>query len=422
MPPPAVSPSADLLERARRVLPGGALATFVMPDEVAGVIDRGAGSRIYDLDGREYIDYVLGSGPMIVGHCHPEVVAAVEQQLLRGTQFYTLTESAIALAELLVEAIPCADQVKLVSSGAEATFQALRIARAATGRDKVLKFRGAYHGHHDYAMEGSGLATAGIPGAIGDALVTGTFNDADQAVELIERHRDELAAVIVEPVQRNTSPRNGFLQALRAATTAHGIVLVFDEMVTGFRLAWGGGQERFGVVPDLATYGKAIGGGLPVAAVAGRAGLMAHVDPRRAAEPGYVYASGTLNGNPLGTAAGLATLRVLRAPGVFARLEAIGERLRAGLRRAAAAAPFPVQVVGEGAMAAVLFADGDPLEVATAARSDPARRRRVEMELLRRGIFVNLPAKFYLCIEHDEAQVDATVAAFQEALAVAARP
>jgi glutamate-1-semialdehyde 2,1-aminomutase len=400
--------SADLLERARRVLPGGALATYVMPDEVAGVITRGTGCCIYDLEGREYIDYVLGSGPMIVGHCHPEVVAAVERP-------------AIALAELLIDAIPCADQVKLVSSGAEATFQALRIARAATGRDRVLKFRGAYHGHHDYAMQESGLATAGIPGVIEASLVTGTFNDTEEAVALIDRHRHELAAVIVEPVQRNTSPRDGFLTALRDATAAHDIVLIFDEMVTGFRLAWGGGQERFGVVPDLATYGKAIGGGLPVAAVAGRAELLRHVDPRRAAEPDYVYASGTLNGNPLGAAAGLATLRILGAPGVYARLEAIGDRLRTGLRAAAADAPFPVQVVGEGAMAAVLFADGDPLDPATAARSDGSRRRRVELELLRRGIFVNLPAKFYLSTAHDEAQVDATAAAFGEALALVAR-
>src|SRR5262249_14209623 len=188
----------------------------------------------------------------------------------------------------------------------------------------------------------------------------------------------------------------------------------------GFRVAWGGGQERFGVTPDLATYGKAIGGGLPVAAVAGRAELMRHVDPRQSAERDYVYGSGTLNGNPLGAAAGLATLGGLAAPGTYARLESIGDRLRAGLRDAAATAGFPVQVVGEGAMAAVLFADGDPLDPATAAASDAGRRRRVELELLRRGIFVNLPAKFYLSTEHDAAQIDATAAAFREALAAAA--
>jgi glutamate-1-semialdehyde 2,1-aminomutase len=403
-------------------MPGGVLATYAMPDAVACVVAHGSGSLVYDLEGNEYIDYVLGSGPMIVGHCHPQVTAALEEQLSRGTQFYTLTEPAIELCELLVAAIPCADRVKLVSSGAEATFQALRVARAATGRDKVLKFRGAYHGHHDYAMYGSGMATAGIPSVVADAVVTGTYNDANSATALIEQHRGELAAVIVEPVQRNTSPREGFLQALRDATAANGIVLIFDELVTGFRVAWGGAQERFGVTPDLATYGKAIGGGLPVAAVAGREDLMRHLDPRHSAESDYVYCSGTLNGNPLGAAAGVATLKVLGAPGVYAHLESTAERLREGLRDAAAAADFPVQVVGEGALAAVLFADGDPLDPATAGRSDAARRRRTELELLRRGIFVNLPAKFYLSTEHDEAQIDATVAAFREALAVAGQP
>jgi glutamate-1-semialdehyde 2,1-aminomutase len=415
-----VATSAELLERARQVMPGGVPATYAMPDEVACVMAYGAGSYVYDLEGKRYSDYVLGSGPMIVGHRHPHVMAALEQQLSRGTHFYTLTEPVIELCEMLVAAIPCAEQVKLVSSGAEATFQALRVARAATGRDKVLKFKGAYHGHHDYAMAGSGLATAGIPSVVADALVTATYNDADSAVGLIERHRDELAAVIVEPVQRNTSPRAGFLQALRDATAASGVVLIFDEMVTGFRLAFGGAQERFGVTPDLATYGKAIGGGLPVAAVAGRADLMRHLDPRRSSETDYVYGSGTLNGNPLGAAAGVATLEVLGAPGAFARLESIAERLRTRMREAAAAAEFPVQVVGEGAMAAVLFADGDPLDPATPGRGDAARRRGTEVELLRRGVFVNLPAKFYISTEHDEAQVDATAAAFGEALAAAA--
>lgn len=401
-------------------MPGGVVATYTMPDEVACVISHGVGSHVYDLEGNEYIDNILGSGPMIVGHCHPQVVAALEQQANRGTQFYTLTESVIELAEMLTAVIPCADQVKLVSSGAEATFQALRVARAATGRDKILKFKGAYHGHHDYAMQDSGLATAGIPSVVAGSLVTGTYNDADSAVELIERHRDELAAVIVEPVQRNTSPRDGFLQALRDATAAHGIVLIFDEMVTGFRVAWGGAQERFGVTPDLATYGKAIGGGLALAAVAGREDLMRHLDPRRSAEKDYVYCSGTLNGNPLAAAAGVATLKVLGAPGAFERLESIAERLRAGLRDAAAAVDFPLQVVGEGAMAAALFADGDPLDPATPGRSDAARRRRTEVEMVKRGIFINLPAKFYISTEHDEADADATVTAFGEALAIAA--
>jgi glutamate-1-semialdehyde 2,1-aminomutase len=412
--------STDLLERAERVMPGGVMATYAMSSEVARVMSHGIGSYIYDLEGNRYIDYVMGSGPMIVGHCHPHVTAALQRQISNGTQFYTLTQPVIEFCEVLVDAIPCAEQVKLVSSGAEATFQALRLARAATGRDKVLKFAGAYHGHHDYAMYGSGMKTAGIPGVIGDALVTGTYNDAAGAAALVARHTHELAAVIVEPVQRNTSPRAGFLEALREATAAAGVILIFDEMVTGFRVAWGGAQELFGVSPDLATYGKAIGGGLPVAAVAGSAELMRHLDPSRASDDRYVYCSGTLNGNPLGATAGLATLEVLVEHEVFPRLLAAAERLRAGLRDAARAVDYPVQVVGEGAMAGVLIADGDPLDPGTPGRTDVKRRRRVETEMLRRGVFVNLPAKFYISTEHTEAQIDATVVAFGEALEAAA--
>lgn len=411
--------SETYLQRARRAMPGGVVATFKMPDELACVMSHGDGSRIYDLEGNEYIDYVLGSGPMIVGHRHPDVVAALQAQMEKGTTFYTLTTEVVELCEALVAASPCAEAVKLTSSGAEATFYALRVARAATGRTKILKFKGAYHGHHDYAMADSGLGTAGIPAEVHELVITGTYNDAESACELIQRHADGLAAVIVEPVQRNTSPRPGFLQALRDATSAHGIVLVFDEMVTGFRIAWGGGQERFGVIPDIATYGKAIGGGLPVAAVAGRQDLMEHLDPRRSSSAGYVYCSGTLNGNPLGAAAGLATLRVLGAPGTYEALERTGEALRSGLREAAATVDYPLQVVGEGAMAAVIFADGDPLDPATPTRSDAERRSKVETELIKRGIFVNLPAKFYISTEHDEEQVRATVDAFAEALAAA---
>jgi glutamate-1-semialdehyde 2,1-aminomutase len=401
-------------------MPGGVVATFAMPPDVACVMSHGDGSRVYDLEGNEYIDYVLGSGPMLVGHRHPDVVAALQAQMDRGTTFYTLTTEVVELCETLVAASPCAEAVKLTSSGAEATFYALRVARAATGRAKILKFNGAYHGHHDYAMADSGLRTAGIPDEIRDLVITGTFNDTASACRLIERHADELAAVIVEPVQRNTSPREGFLSALRESTSAHGIVLIFDEMVTGFRVAWGGGQERFGVIPDMATYGKAIGGGLPVAAVAGRQDLMDHLDPTQASSAGYVYCSGTLNGNPLGAAAGLATLRVLSAPGTYDALERVAESLRSGLRQAAATVDYPVQVVGEGAMAGVIFADGDPLDPATPTRSDAERRAKVATELIRRGIFVNLPAKFYLSTEHDDEQVQATVAAFADAIAAAA--
>lgn len=413
--------ATELLRTARRVFPGGLLGTYGMPTATETVISHGAGARVFDVDGNGYLDYILGSGPMIAGHAHPKIVEAIQEQAQRGTQFYTLTGPAIEFGERLVEAIPCAERVKLTSSGAEATFYAMRVARAATGRDKILKFKGAYHGHHDYAMTGSGMPTAGTPSGIDETLVTATYNDIEGAVAAIEANASDLAAVIVEPIQRNTPPRPGFLQALRDATAKHGVVLVFDEMVTGFRIHLEGGQGLFGVVPDLATYGKAIGGGLPLAAVAGREDLMDHLNPRRTDKSGYVYMSGTLNGNPLAAAAGLATLDVLQAPGAFDGLAAVSQRLREGLAKAVSEAGIDAHVLGDGAMAAVLFAEGDPFDPATAAASDPVLRSRMDAEMIKRGVLVNLPAKFYVSTAHTDADVDETVAAFGESLAAATR-
>lgn len=413
--------SAALISRAHRVMPGGLLGSYAMPSSVETVISHGEGARIFDVDGKSYIDYILGSGPMIVGHCHPKVTEALEKQVRRGTQFYTLSDTAIELAERLVDAIPCAETVKLTSSGAESTFYAMRVARAATGRDKILKFKGAYHGHHDYAMTGSGMSTAGTPSAIDQTLVTATYNDIEGTLATIETNAAELAAVIVEPVQRSTPPRPGFLQALRDATSKHGIVLIFDEMVTGFRVHLGGGQGLYGITPDLATYGKAIGGGLALAAVTGRADLMNHLSPRRDDKSGYVYMSGTLNGNPLAAAAGIATLDVLQEPGAFDRLEAVSQRLRTGLAGVLTEAGVPALVLGEGAMAAVVFAEGDRYDPATAAASDPKLRSRLDAHMIQRGIMVNLPAKFYVSTAHDEAAIDVTLAAFADSLAAETR-
>ncbi|MDV6286490.1 aspartate aminotransferase family protein [Rhodococcus jostii] len=417
----APTTASELVRRARRVMPGGLLGSYAMPSSVETVISHGQGARIFDVDGKSYIDYILGSGPMIVGHCHPKVVEALDKQVRRGTQYYTLSDTAIELAERLVDAIPCAEHVKLTSSGAEATFYAMRVARAATGRDKILKFKGAYHGHHDYAMTGSGMSTAGTPAAVDQTLVTATYNDIEGTLAVIADNAADLAAVIVEPVQRNTPPRPGFLEALREATSRHGIVLIFDEMVTGFRVHLEGGQGLYGVTPDLATYGKAIGGGLALAAVAGRESLMDHLNPRRNDKSGYVYMSGTLNGNPLAAAAGIATLDVLQESGAFEQLVTVSRRLRDGLGQTLTEAGVPAHILGEGAMAAVLFAEGDPFDPATAAASDPTLRSRLDAEMIERGILVNLPAKFYLSTAHNEQDVDDTIAAFGESLAAATK-
>ena len=405
--------SAELLRRARRVMPGGVLGSYVMPDEVAFVISHGRGSKVYDLEGREYVDYILGSGPLVLGHAHPSVVEAVRRQVELGSQFYALNEPALALAEKLQAAIPCAGLVKFTSTGAEATFYALRLARAFTGRETIMRFEGGYHGHHDYSALGT---TAGIPSPIEEGVVTARFNDLETTTGLIEEHRDALAAVIVEPLQRVIPPRPGFLEGLREATRRHGILLIFDEVVTGFRLAWGGAQGRYGVVPDLACYGKIIGGGYPLAAVAGHTDVMSLADPRDRGER-YVYVSGTLNGNPLGAAAGLATLEVLEGGDAYERLDRTGERLRRGLREIAATLPRPVQVLGDGALAGVAFTDGDVSDPGVVAASDRATTQALERELLRRGVLANLATfKLYLSLVHDDGDLDRTLDAFEDAL------
>jgi glutamate-1-semialdehyde 2,1-aminomutase len=402
----------ELLERARQVMPGGSLGTYVQPDDVAFVIARAQGSKVYDVEGREYIDYILGSGPGVLGHAHPAVVEAIQRQVERGTQYYWLNEPAIQLAEKMIDAIPCAEMVKFTSSGAEATFYALRLARAYTGRDKIMRFEASYHGHHDYSMLGG---SAGIPKAISDLVITAPFNDLETTTRLIEQHKHELAAVIVEPLMRIVPPKPGFLEGLRDVTKKHNIILIFDEVVTGFRLAWGGGQERYGVTPDIASYGKIIGGGMPFAAIAGRAELLMLSDPRDRG-PRYTYVSGTFSGNPLGAAAGLATLRELEKPGTYERLNQVGERLRQGLREIAKTLPQPMHVLGDGPIVGIVFGKGDPTSPKEMASGDKALLKATEIGLLRRGVLANLAAKFYLSLAHDDADLDRTLDVLDETL------
>ncbi|HEX4884142.1 MAG TPA: aspartate aminotransferase family protein [Casimicrobiaceae bacterium] len=422
-----------LLEDAARVLAGGGLGLFVLPPERNLVVARGEGARVWDVAGREYIDYHLSSGPALLGHAHPAVTAAVAEQLPKGTTYYFLNEPAIRLAKRLVDAIPCADCVHYAGSGTEATLYALRIARAYTGRAKVMKFEGGWHGMHDYGLWGTVPAqpsdypharpdSVGVPGEAGATVLVAPFNDAERAVALIERHAHELAAVIVEPLQRVLLPEPGFLEALREATQRLGIVLVFDEIVTGFRIAWGGAQERYGVEPDLACYGKAISGGFPMAAVAGRADVMAVLDARSRPREQVVWATNTLNGNPVCAAAGLAALDVLAEPGTYDRLRRIGSRLRHGLVEAGERHGFAVQAPGEDAVFGIRFTDRRPLrnwiDLLTA---DKTLGWRWAMELLARGLLVNPNEKFYISIAHTEDDVDATLAIADAAFAAIAR-
>src|SRR5947208_9983389 len=322
MPMDAVSESEverGLVEKAKRVLPGGTFGNF--PSEV--VIREGRGGRVWDEGGREYIDFLLGSGPMLVGHAHSEVTAAVQARIAQGTTFFANNRWGIELAAAIVEAVRCAEQVRFVSTGSEADLYAMRAARAFRKRDKILKFEGGYHGMSDYSL--MSLApkrpgnfpqptpdSAGIPRSLRDEVLVAPFNDLEVVASLVREHKDELAAIIVEPFQRIIPPMAGFLEGLRKITAENGILLIFDEVVTGFRLAYGGAQEYYGVIPDLATYAKAIGGGYPLAAVCGRQDIMELTDPQGRERGTYSVLGGTLSGNSVAAAAGLATLEQLR--------------------------------------------------------------------------------------------------------------
>ncbi len=416
-----------LLRAAREVLPGGILGTFVMPDEFALVLDRGRGSKVYDADGNEYIDYVLGSGPLVLGHAHPSVVRAVKEQIDKGTTFYALNEPAIRLAQLMVEAVPCAERVRFASSGSEVTFYALRMARAFTGREKVLKFEGAYHGHHDYAMMGftsqspsfprPTFDTAGIPRCLEETVLIAPFNDQAACEEIITRNRDDLAAVIVEPYQRVYGPKDGFLEFLREITRRYGIVLVFDELVTGFRIAFGGAQEVYGVTPDLATYGKIMAGGYPLSAVCGRADIMDLCDPARKVDEGFVYQSGTLNGNAVCAAAGVATMEELKRPRVYQRLNELGERIRGHLETAFARKSIPVRVVGIGPMFNVLFTEEEITDFRSLKRCDKKRQLSFVHGVFRRGLFVDPRGiRSYISAVHTEEDLEKTFRIFDESI------
>jgi glutamate-1-semialdehyde 2,1-aminomutase len=420
---------AALLSDAGKYLAGGGTGLFVLPGDLNLVVERGQGSRVWDIAGREYIDYHLSSGPVLLGHAHPAVIEAVQARLGKGTTYYFLNEPEIRLAKRLVEAVPCGEVVHYTGSGTEATLYALRIARAYTKRNKILKFEGAWHGMHEYGLWGTVPGTpsdypharpdsVGVPAQAGETVLVTPFNETARAVEMIERHAAELAAVIVEPLQRVLLPEPGFLQAIREVTKKHGIVLVFDEIVTGFRIAWGGAQERYGCVPDLACYGKAVSGGFPLAALVGRADVMSVLDARSRPKAEVVWATNTLNGNPISAAAGLAALDVLARPGTYDHLHRIGSRLRQGFVAAGERHGFAVQAPGEDAVFGIRFTDRKPLRTwmdLTTANKDLGLAWA--LELIRRGLLVNPNEKFYISIQHTDADVDRTLDIADQAFA-----
>jgi glutamate-1-semialdehyde 2,1-aminomutase len=419
--------SRRLMKRAREVIPGGVNSPVRAFGAVGGdarFIERASGARIDDVDGNRYVDYVSSWGAVIVGHAHPRVVEAVRAAAARGTSYGAPTEAEVLLAERIVELVPSVEMVRLTSSGTEATMSALRLARAATRRERIVKFEGCYHGHADalLAAAGSGIATLGIPGSAGvpASAVSGTlvlpYNDLEAVEQAFARARGEIAAVIVEPVAANMGlvlPAPGFLAGLRALCDEHGALLVFDEVITGFRVALGGAQARFGVIPDLTCFAKVIGGGLPVGAYGGRRALLERIAP-----VGDVYQAGTLSGNPLATAAGLAVLELLSAPGVYDELERKSKRLAGELVALAREAGVALTAEASGGLFGFFFHPGPVRNFQDAAKADAKRYRAFFHAMLDAGVYF-APSPFeaaFVTTAHGEAEIDETLEAARRAL------
>ncbi|KAA2211373.1 aspartate aminotransferase family protein [Teichococcus oryzae] len=416
-----------LVETARRVLPGGLFGNLLT--EI--IIREGRAGRVWDVSGNEYVDFLIGSGPMLVGHAHPEVNAVVAEQLARGSTFFTNNEHGILLAAEIVDALPCAEQVRFASSGTEADAVAMRLVRAYRKRSKILKFEGGYHGMSDYAL--MSLAppyagnseqpipdSAGIPDSIRNEMVVAPYNDIETARQVIHKYKDELAGVIVEPMQRLLPPIPGFLQGLRDITAEFGIPLIFDEIVTGFRLAYGGGQEYYGVTPDICTLGKVIGGGFPLSAIAGREDIMAHFDRSKVGAEGFLPHIGTLSGNPVAAAAGLATLKILKRPGTYQKLHATGNAVRAGLEKSLGDAGIPAVAKGEAVMFDAFFSNRTTINnYRDTLDQNQAMARRFNGLVRERGILKS-DGKIYISTAHDERDVEQAVQAFQQAAAIVA--
>jgi len=420
--------SQELFDRASELIPGGVNSPVRAFKSVGGnplFIQRAYGSRLVDADGNEYVDYVGSWGPMILGHAHPKVLEAVHAAVDRGTSYGAPTELEVRLAEKIVAAVPSVEMVRLVNSGTEAVMSAIRLARGYTGRDRIIKFDGCYHGHADglLAQAGSGLATLGIPDCPGvpasytELTLSLPFNDLAAVEAAFEREPDGIAALIVEPVAGNMGcipPGDGYLAGLRAVTSKYGALLIFDEVMTGFRLAYGGAQERFGIMPDLSTLGKVVGGGFPLAAYGGRREIMSRMAPS-----GPIYQAGTLSGNPIAVSAGLAQLELLEDGEAYRVLEARGAQLEAGLNEAARSAGVPCTVNRVGSMITGFFTDRPVSSYEDAKTSDTVRFGNFFRAMLDRGIYL-APSQYeaaFISTAHTEADIQRTIDAATECLA-----
>lgn len=418
----------EAVQRSLRVFPAGSNGEFNLPPELSIVISQGKGSELRDTNGASYLDFSMGWGSVLVGHARPEVTDAVVRQAALGANFAYVNENSLALAEEICRLSPACERVRFCASGTEATMYCQRLARAYTGRRKILKFEGAYHGANEVgvtslfpdrllAFPQADPSSAGIPPAVVDDILVAPYNDIAAATQIISEHAGQLAAVIVEPLQRCTPPREGFLESLRATCDDYDVPLIFDEVVTGFRLAYGGAQEYYGVIPDLVAYGKALGGGYPIGAFGGRADIMDLVREDRLGEPGYVWVASTLGGNPISTAAARAALGVFSEPDCYQRLHDLGRYLRKGLARVLEEHQETAQVIGDGPLAQVVFSADPVFDYRSTKRGDGDKGRSLMLALFRRKVFLNpMGTKLYLSVAHTQSICDMFLERFADAL------
>lgn len=412
----------EWIERAKAVLPAAGFGNF----DPGIIIARGEGSRVWDEDGNEYVDYLIGSGPMLLGHGHPEVMEAVLEQLPKGMTFFANNTEGIALAEDICAAVPCCEHVRFVASGGEADMYAIRLARAYTGRDKILKFEGGYHGMSAEAQMSLAPVrqanfpqavpdSAGIPQGVAEQMVIAPFNDL-QAVENLLTEHEDIAAIIVEPLQRIIPAGPGFLQGLRDLCDKHAILLIFDEIVTGFRLAYGGAQERYGVIPDICTLGKIIGGGFPLAALGASADIMRHFDKAIVGHEGWLMQLGTLSGNPVAAAAGRKTMEVLHRDGTYQRLRELGKTLQTMQSDALTEAGVSHQICGDPTLFDIFFTTQVCRDYRSANHDDPKRAAIYNSALRDNGVFKS-PSKLYPSLALDATDLEFTREAIKRAVA-----
>jgi glutamate-1-semialdehyde 2,1-aminomutase len=418
-----INTQSEWIDRAKAALPAGGFGNF----DPGIMISRGEGSRVWDEDGNEYIDYLIGSGPMLLGHGHPEVLEAVLEQLPKGMTFFANNSKGVELGEAIIDAVPCCEQVRFVASGGEADMYAIRLARAYTGRDKILKFEGGYHGMSAEAQMSLAPSrevnfpqavpdSAGIPSGVAEQMLIAPFNDLE-AVETLLNEHDDIAAIMAEPLQRIIPPMPGYLQGLRALCDKYNVLLIFDEIVTGFRLAYGGAQERYGVTPDICTLGKITGGGFPLAALGASAEIMKHFDKSQVGEAGWLMQLGTLSGNPVASVAGLKTMEILRREGTYEQLRATGAALQQMQVDELTKAGIPHQICGDETLFDVYFTETPCRDYRSARHDDPKRNALYNDVLLENGIYKS-PGKLYPSLAVTEADLEQTREAVKRAVAV----